>query len=158
MRRSGDKKKGKSAIHLVSAWLINEGLSLGQVKVDDKSNEITAIPELLDKLDIKRAIVSIDAMGTQKDITQKITDKGGDYVLSLKANHPILYNETQEFFEKCVANNFDGVNYKHAKSEEKSHGRLEKRDYYLVSNIDFISQRDEWYCLNSVGMVRSEKF
>ena len=87
VRRSGDKKNNKSAIHLVSAWLINTGLSLGQVKVDDKSNEITAIPELLDKLDIKNAIVStIDAMGTQKDIAKKIKEKGGDYVLSLKGS------------------------------------------------------------------------
>lgn len=156
VRRSGDKKNKKSAIHLVSAWLINKGLSLGQVKVDDKSNEITAIPELLDKLDIKRAIISIDAMGTQKDIAQKITEKGGDYVLSLKGNHPNLYNEVKDFFEKCMVKNFDCINHKHTQSEEKSHGRLEIRNYYFVSDINFISQRNEWHGLKSVGMVRSE--
>jgi hypothetical protein len=98
VRRSGDKKNGKSAIHIVSAWLSNAGLSIGQVKVDDKSNEITAIPELLDKLDISHSIISIDAMGAQKKITEKIIAKNADYVIALKENHPILHGKFQIIF------------------------------------------------------------
>jgi predicted transposase YbfD/YdcC len=156
IRRSGDKKNDKSAIHIVSAWLSESGLSIGQVKVDDKSNEITAIPELLDRLEIQHSIVSIDAMGAQKKITEKITEKKADYVIALKENHPILYNEVHSFFKSSYDNKFIDTKFQYRITKEKSHGRIEKREYWLVSNIDWISQRDEWSNLNSIGMVRSE--
>ena len=156
VRRSGDKKNGKSAIHIVSAWLSKEGLSIGQVKVDDKSNEITAIPELLDKLDVSRAIITTDAMGAQKKITEKIVEKNSDYVIALKENHPKLYGEVSNYFQSAYNNCFEGIKTQYRKSEEKNHGRLEKREYWLVSNTDWITQKNEWCELNSVGMVRSE--
>jgi predicted transposase YbfD/YdcC len=156
VRRSGDKKNGKSAIHIVSAWLSNAGLSIGQVKVDDKSNEITAIPELLDKLDISHSIISIDAMGAQKKITEKIIAKNADYVIALKENHPILHGEVSNYFQSAYANNFESTKAQYRITEEKNHGRLEKREYWLVSNTDWITQKNEWSELNSVGMVRSE--
>ena len=111
VRGSRDKKNDKSAIHIVSAWLTKTGLSLGQVKVDDKSNEITAIPELLDKLDIEHSIISIDAMGAQKKIASQIIDKKADYVIALKENHPTMHQEVEGFFAGCIAKNFDGINY-----------------------------------------------
>jgi predicted transposase YbfD/YdcC len=156
VRRSHNKKSDIPAIHIVSAWLCKTGISLGQIKVDDKSNEIIAIPELLDKLDIKHSIISIDAMGTQKKIAEKIIDKKGDYVLSLKENHPILYNEVESFFQTNLKTNFEGQKYKYTVTQDKGHGRIEKREYWFVSNTDFLSQKDEWKELNSIGMVRSE--
>lgn len=156
VRRSGDKKNGNSAIHIVSAWLSNAGLSIGQVKVDDKSNEITAIPELLDKLDVSNSIISIDAMGAQKKITEKIVEKNSDYVISLKENHPKLHGEVSNYFQSAYNNNFEDIKVQYRKSEEKNHGRIEKREYWLVSNTDWITQKEEWSELNSVGMVRSE--
>ena len=156
VRRSHDKKNDISAIHIVSAWLSKTGISLGQVKVDDKSNEITAIPDLLDKLDIKHSIISIDAMGTQKKIAEKIIDNGGDYVLSLKENHPILYNEVESFFQTKLKTNFKGQPHKYVTTQDKGHGRLEIRDYWMVSNIDFLTQKDEWKGISSIGMVRSQ--
>lgn len=156
VRRSGDKSNGKSAIHIVSAWLSNAGLSIGQVKVDDKSNEITAIPDLLDKLDISHSIISIDAMGAQKKITEKIVEKNADYVIALKENHPILYGEVSNYFQSAYTDNFEDTKVQYRITEEKNHGRLEKREYWLLSNTDWITQKNEWSELKSVGMVRSE--
>ncbi len=156
VRRSGDKANGKSAIHIVSAWLSNAGLSIGQVKVDDKSNEITAIPDLLDKLDVGHSVISIDAMGAQKKITEKIVEKNADYVISLKENHPILHSEVSAFFQSAYASGFADTKAQYRITNEKNHGRLEKREYWLVSDTDWITQRSEWSKLNSVGMVRSE--
>lgn len=156
VRRSGDNRNGKSAIHIVSAWLSNAGLSIGQVKVNDKSNEITAIPELLDKLDVSNSIISIDAMGAQKKITEKIVEKNSDYVIALKENHPKLHGEVSNYFQSAYSKNFEDIKMQYRKSEAKNHGRLEKREYWLVSNTDWITQKKEWSELNSIGMVRSE--
>jgi hypothetical protein len=98
IRGSYDRNQGKSALHIISAWSTEQRLVLGQMKVEDKSNEITAIPALLELLDITGSIITIDAMGTQTEIAKKIIEKKGDYVLALKANHPTLYNQVQEWF------------------------------------------------------------
>lgn len=95
---TGDEFTGKKALHIVSAWFSETGMVLGQIKTEEKSNEITAIPELLDILDVTGCIVTIDAMGTQTDIAEKIIEKKADYVLNLKANHPLLHEEVNEVF------------------------------------------------------------
>jgi predicted transposase YbfD/YdcC len=141
---------------MVSAWLSKSGISSGQVRINDKSNEITAIPELLDMLDIKHSIVSIDAMGTQKEVAKKIIEKEGDYVLALKENHPNLYEEVTNFFKENLKNDFKGQSHKYRKTEEKGHGRYEIREYWLVSDIDFLKQKSEWMGLNSIGMTINE--
>ncbi len=156
VRRTMDKKHNKSAIHIVSAWLCTSGLSIGQVKVDEKSNEITAIPELLDKLEIKHSIVSIDAMGTQKKIATKIVEKEADYVLALKENHPTMEKEVSEYFQSGLKENFKNTKVQYRKQEEKGHGRIEKREYWLSSDISWLSQGKDWTKLRSIGMVRSE--
>ena len=110
-RHSYDKGKGKGAIHMVSAWASQNRLVLGQRKVDDKSNEITAIPELLKVLDIHGCIVTIDAMGTQKAIAQQIIEQGGDYVLALKGNQGNLFEDVEQIFEQALSQNFKGIEY-----------------------------------------------
>lgn len=99
VRRSLDKKNNKFPIHIVSAWSSKNGMSLGQVKVDEKSNEITAIPDILSQINVKNSVVSIDAMGCQKKIIEKIIEQKGDYAIALKANHPTMYNEVVNYFE-----------------------------------------------------------
>ena len=104
IRGSYDRNQGKSALHLISAWASEQRLVLAQMKVEDKSNEITAIPALLELLDITGSIITIDAMGTQTEIAKQIIDKKADYVLALKANHPTLYTQVEQWFEKlCKA-------------------------------------------------------
>ena len=100
-----------SALHFVSAWASEHRLKLGQVKVDDKSNEITAIPALLELLDISGCIITIDAMGTQHEIASRIQALGADYVLALKANHPTLFTQVEQWFETAQAQNFEGIEY-----------------------------------------------
>jgi len=157
VRRSYDKKSNKSAIHMVSAWANTNNLVLGQIKVDDKSNEITAIPELLKLLVIKGCIVTIDAMGCQKKIAKAIVDKGADYILALKGNQGTLHQETVDFFEKEQSNNSDSIPHESFRTEEKNHGRKEVREYRLVTDIDFLSGKNQWTGLNSIGMVTSTR-
>lgn len=157
VRRSLDKKNNKFPIHIVSAWSSKDRISLGQVKVDEKSNEITAIPELLSLINVKKSIVSIDAMGCQKKIVEKIVEQKGDYAIALKANHPTINNEVIKYFDKEILSEFEGANVGYTMKKEKGHGRIEKREYWLLNDIDFISQKEEWKGLKSVGMVRSER-
>lgn len=157
VRHSFDATNNKSAIHMVSAWSNDLGLVLGQLKVDDKSNEITAIPELLDKIDVSKAIVTIDAMGTQKDIAKKIVKKGGDYVLALKGNHKTFSADVEYFFEEESKNNFKDIDYSFFKTTNKDHGRIETRKYYLIKDLNWLPQKDEWKELNSIIMVESER-
>jgi len=127
LKGSYDRNHKQSALHLVSAWASEHRLLLGQVKVENKSNEITAIPALLELLDISGCIITIDAMGTQTAIAQKIIDKGGDYVLSLKANHPTLYAQVQEWFETAQSTHFAGIEYSYDQRVEAGHHRQENR-------------------------------
>jgi predicted transposase YbfD/YdcC len=130
LRASGTD--GLKALHLVSAWATANCLSLGQVAVDEKSNEIPAIPKLLELLDIHGALVTIDAMGCQKEIATKVIDKGGDYVLTAKDNQPTLCNDIRERFVTAAEKDFVGVNHDSYTTQESGHGRKETRHYQSV--------------------------
>lgn len=158
LRRSHDKSSNKSAIHMVSAWASKNMVTLGQVKTDEKSNEITAIPELLNLLEIKGCIVTIDAMGCQKKIVNKIvTDKKADYVIALKGNQGNLHDDVKLFFEGALKDNFDGIDFDFHKTVDGDHGRIETREYYIVSDIDWLDSKKTWNNLNTIGMVISER-
>lgn len=159
LRKSFDKSQEQSAIHMVSAFATSTKLVLGQEKVNAKSNEITAIPKLLDLLSIKGAIVSVDAMGTQKNIAKKIREKKADYVLSLKGNHSTLHSDIElylsteiEKYKKKKENNI--VDF--YEDNDKGHGRIEKRTCYVTSKLDWLNQRSQWCDLNSIAMIESQ--
>ena len=141
LRRSFDRATGKSAIHMVSAWASANRLVLGQQKVDEKSNEITAIPALLHLLELKGCIVTIDAMGCQKAIAQTIVEQEADYVLTLKANHGLLYEEVQQFFAWARQRQFVDVAHEYYHTLDGKHGRVEERRYWLVSDLS-VAERE----------------
>ena len=138
LRRSFDTSKGLAAIHMVSAWACDQKLVLGQRKVDDKSNEITAIPELLELLSIKGAIVTIDAMGCQRKICQKIDDKEADYVIGLKGNQGKLRKDVERFFDEHQKRNIGGDFVTHFETVDADHGRIETRRYTVCSKNDWL--------------------
>ena len=127
LRRSYDKKSNKAAIHMVSAWASKSRLVLGQVKTEEKSNEITAIPELLDLLEIEGCIVTIDAMGCQKKITQKIVDRGGDYAIAVKGNQPGLFQAIDNLFGNATIEELESSRFDFYRSDNTDHGRHEVR-------------------------------
>jgi predicted transposase YbfD/YdcC len=133
---SFDRVNDKSAIHMVSAFAAKTKLVLAQQKVDDKSNEITAIPKLLDLVDISGNIVTIDAMGTQKEIAKEIIDNGGDYILALKGNHSILHEDVVDFFNDNMGNPQESFNI--AKDVDCGHGRIEQRNCFVTDKIDWL--------------------
>ncbi len=155
IRGSYDRNQGQSALHLISAWASENSLVLAQVKVEDKSNEITAIPALLELLDITGAIITIDAMGTQIEIAKQIIDKKADYVLALKANHPTLYSQVKEWFETSLADNFLGIDVSYDKRIEKGHHRTEIREVWTVrvAAIPQLYQPKLWAGLQSLVMI-----
>ena len=157
VRHSYDKGKGKGAIHMVSAWASENRLALGQVKVADKSNEITAIPQLLNILDIQGCIVTIDAMGAQKEIANQITEQGADYVLSLKGNQGNLHQDVQQLFDWASKTDFKDIEHELYQTIDKGHGRLEKRRYYLLGNVEYLVDAHQWKGLKRVGMIESER-
>lgn len=144
----GSGNNQHSAYHVVSAWVTENQITLGQLTTEEKSNEITAIPALLDTLDIAGSTVTIDAMGCQRNIASKICDKGADYVLALKANHEILYKDVSLYFETEDI----GAG---CSTAEKDHGRIEKREYFLETSIDWLFQRPDWANLKAIGMVKT---
>lgn len=150
----GNKQGENKPLHVVSAWCKEDGFCLGQEAVDEKSNEITAIPELLNRLNIQRQIITIDAMGTQTEIAKTIRNRKADYVLALKGNQPNLYHDVQGYFEdkefqKKVQ---DAGGYK--KTVEKAHGQQEIREYYQTDDIKWLKQRNDWSGLKTIGMER----
>jgi predicted transposase YbfD/YdcC len=149
------RKKGGSPLHLVNAWANKNQLVLGQEATANKSNEITAIPNLLDVLDLNGCIVTIDAMGTQKNIAEKIAEKN-DYVLALKGNHGNIHKEVFTYFEETLVDETLYFDQNRLKTLEKSHGRIEKRAYYLSTDIDWLDGRTEWTGLKAIGAVWSE--
>jgi len=158
LKRSHDKLLGKGAIHMVSAWSSANGVVLGQVKTDDHSNEITAIPELLALLELSGCIVSIDAMGCQKAIAATIVDKGADYVLAVKKNQKHLCEDVEDLF--FGAFELGGVEYDTYETVEKGHGRIEIRQCWVISDpqdLSYISVLSEWESLNCVALVRGER-
>ena len=154
-RGSYDRESKLKALHTVSAWSSEHRLVLGQTKVNAKSNEVTAIPELLDILDISGCIITIDAMGTQKLIAEKIIAADADYILSLKENHPTLHQQVKNWFETAQSIGFEGINVSISQRIEKGHHRLEKRRVYTVpmSQIPQLYQLDLWAGLKTIVMV-----
>ena len=155
----GTAKRGQphSFVHIVSAWAATNHLTLGQLKVDGKSNEITAIPKLLDVLDVSGTTVTIDAMGCQTEIAEKIVDRGAEYVLALKGNQGALADEVENYFIQADAVDFEGVPCDAVGSKTSGHGRVEKREIYVTEDIDWLPQKDEWKNLKSIVMVRSKR-
>jgi predicted transposase YbfD/YdcC len=155
LRGSGSARLGP--LHVVSAWATAQHLSLGQVAVDAKSNEITAIPALLELLDLNGALVTIDAMGCQKDIAQKIVDQGGHYALVVKDNQPHLCEDIQQRFAQAIDTDFAGLDWDTYETRERGHGRDEFRCYTVLHSTEGIRQADAWAGLTTIGMCYSER-
>jgi predicted transposase YbfD/YdcC len=156
LRRSYDKKSNKAAVHMVSAWASAGRLVLGQMKTEEKSNEITAIPELLDFLDIKGCIVTIDAMGCQKKIVKKIIDRGGDYAIAVKGNQAGLFQAVDDIFGSAGMEEPDSSEFDFYRSDNTDHGRHEVRWCLMTDNLDKIPMRSKWKGLRTVGVVVSD--
>jgi predicted transposase YbfD/YdcC len=157
---SSDKALGKGAIHMVSAWASQNRLVLGQVKVDDKSNEITAIPELLNILDLQGCTVTIDAMGCQTEIAQAIIDAQADYVLSVKKNQGRLYEDIADLFAGAAEVAYRDVPHAYTRTVEKDHGRLEIRECWTIADTEFLAYLrtvDAWANLTTVALVKRER-
>jgi predicted transposase YbfD/YdcC len=154
LRGSYDRRDGKAAIHMVSAWATENKLSLGQVVVDEKSNEITAIPELLRLLDVSGALVTIDAMGCQKEIADSIRQGEGDYVLAVKRNQPTLYERVEEAIGAGLEQ--DTSDLDEHQTVEVGHGRREARTYVVFPAPETVDPEGEWRDLGAVGMAITE--
>lgn len=152
-RRSYDTNRSLGAIHMISAWATANQLSLGQVATDAKSNEITAIPTLLDLLEIKGGIVTIDAMGCQTAIAEKIIDQGADYVLAVKGNQGTLHEAIDDYFTTARSLDFAAVPFEFTEETDKAHGRLEQRRYWLTSDLSTLPNPQRWKQLSAIGMV-----
>ena len=157
LRRSFDTAAEKSAIHMVSAWAARNHVVLGQVKTDEKSNEITAIPKLLEMLYLEGCLVTMDAMGCQREVVKQIIEKGADYVISLKGNHPTLHAQVEDFFREARLERFETVAHTFFETSDEGHGRTEVRRYWLTHQLDNFRQRGEWAGLTSLGMVEAER-
>jgi len=157
LRRSYDKQDSRASIHMVSAWACRNSLVLGQVKTGEKSNEITAIPQLLEVLELTGCIVTIDAMGCQKKIADKIREKGADYLLALKENHPGLLEAVETYFHTAGELRYRDYEIDFAETEDRNHGRTEYRRCWVESDISWLEQRSEWKDLQSVIMIESER-
>jgi len=160
MRGSKDLPAGKAGIYMVSAWATANQLVLGQRKVDDKSNEITAIPQLLKVLELAGCIVVVDAIGTQTKIAKTIIDQGADYILAVKENQGHLYEDIHDLFEDDWKYNFKGAPYRYAKTVNKDHGRIEIRQCWSISDPEYLANirdLDHWKGVKSLVMILSER-
>ena len=156
LKHSYDNKFSSNAINMVSAWAATNRLVLGQKKVDKKSNEITAIPELIKVLDIAGCIVTIDAIGCQKKIVSLIYEKKGDYVIALKKNQTNLHKNVEELFKEAISKQFEGFDASTYSTHESGHGRDEIRHYLMLSDISSqVIESNKWDNLKSIGMVES---
>jgi predicted transposase YbfD/YdcC len=153
LRRSHDDGHGLGPLHVVSAWANEYGLSLGQIATEEKSNEITAIPELIDQIDVKGAIVTIDAMGCQKDIAKKIVDAKGDYVLAVKDNQPKLHQAIQDVFSDERQDDLMAMPHRQCETTEASHGRKEGRYYVLAKVPRDFAVKKPWPGIKAIGMA-----
>jgi len=160
LRRSHDAANGKKALHMVSAWAAENRLVLAQVAVDEKSNEITAIPELLKLLALEGCIVTIDAIGTQRAIAAQIIEQNGDYALALKENQGNLYENVKDTFALARKDHFRDIEHQFYESIEKDHGRLEIRKHWMIDDLEqltYLDQEGRWKGLQAIGMVVSER-
>jgi predicted transposase YbfD/YdcC len=156
-RHSGSPTRGLGALQIVSAWAVEQDLTLGQVVVAEGCNEISTIPALLELLALKGALVSIDAIGCQKNIVAQIVEAGGDYVVTVKDNQPHLREDIEDCFTAAMEADFEGVQYDEYEREETGHGRQEKRSYIVIYNPEGIRDKEEWQKLNVIGMCYSER-
>jgi len=150
LRRSFNRASGKAAIHMISAWSSANGLVFGPLATEAKSNEITAIPKLLELLDVRGAVVSIDAMGCQKEIARKIVEKGGDYLFSLKGNQSTMHEEVAWWLDQAIAGQVREAPLDYDQQVHKSHGRLETRQVWCTERVDWFADRDQWVGLSSL--------
>ena len=155
LRRSFEHGWDKSGLHLVTAWCVEENLVLAQQAVDQKSNEITAVPQLLKMLDLKGAVVTGDAMNTQKAIAQQIVQGGGDYLLAVKGNHPALEGSLTKHLDEMILEKFKGVEHVYYEATEGGHGRIDTRKVWAIGQIEWLAGRPDWKGLLSVAVVES---
>jgi len=157
LRGAKEAGNSRSLIHMVSVWSATQNLVLGQKKVHEKSNEITAISPLLEMLAIRGCLVSIDAMGCQREIAKTIIEQGADYVLALKGNQGNLHNDVRQLFTSARAQKFHNIDHQFHSTVEKGHGRIEKRSHWTMGNTQFLIDSEKWTGLKSIGMVESER-
>jgi predicted transposase YbfD/YdcC len=153
LRRSHDRGRGLGPLHLVSAWATERGITLGQLATEEKSNEITAIPELLEQINVRGAIVTIDAAGCQKNIANDIVEGGGDYLLALKGNQGTLHQAAEEFIADHSGDDFARVNVSRYEEDETAHGRKEHRSYYQMNVPEHLAGRAAWRNLKTIGIA-----
>lgn len=157
LRRSHDRNAGKKPIHMVSAWASENHMVLGQMKTDSKSNEISAIPQLLKLLDLQGCIVTIDAMGCQKDIAEQIVNQGADYVLALKGNQGRLHEDLKLFFQEALESGFRDTEHGYEESVDGDHGRIEIRRYWTTADLDWLPGLKLWKGIKTAVMVQRER-
>ena len=157
LRRSFDRAKGRGPLHLVSAWAATNRLVLGQLATAEKSNEITAVPELLRTLELAGCIVTVDALNCQKTIAKEISEADADYVMALNGNHGTAHAEVQSFLEDARHRGFAGVAHDFVETLDKNHGRLEIRRCWISDQIHWFADRGQWEKLRTVAMVEAER-
>lgn len=157
LRGAKEAGNSRSLIHMVSVWSASQHLVLGQTKVSEKSNEITAIPPLLEMLAIRGCLVSIDAMGCQTEIAKAIVEQGADYVLALKGNQGDLHADVAQLFTSAGKQDFRNIEHQFHSTVEKGHGRIETRRYWTMGNTDYLIGAQKWSGLKSIGMVESQR-
>jgi predicted transposase YbfD/YdcC len=151
----GSRTRGRGPVHLVNVWAAQNRLVLGQLKVADHSNEITALPPLLRALELAGCVVTVDAIGCQKQVAREIHEADAEYVLALKANQGTLHVEVKAFLDDARARGFAGVAHQFTETVEKDHGRIETRRYWITERIGWLADRAQWEALRSVGMVEA---
>lgn len=157
VRRSHDRKHQRSPLHLVRAWASAQGIALGLVKTEAKSNEITAIPDLLTLLELKGALVTIDALGCQTAIAEQIVRQGGDYLLAVKDNQPGLHAALRDFFQTAQADRFAKVSHTYAEDVDSGHGRIEIRRCWASDCLATLNQPERWFGLKSIVRIERER-
>jgi predicted transposase YbfD/YdcC len=157
LRRSFERAEGLGAIQMVSAWAKRNGVSLGQVKTDEKSNEISAIPALLALLELRGCIVTLDAMGCQREIAEKIREQGADYVLAVKKNQKELHQAIEDYFETAQQAGYRAVPLERLEEVDSGHGRVEVRRYQLVPDLSTLPKPEQWKDLQGIARVEGER-
>lgn len=157
LRRSFDRADDRAAIHMVSAWCEANRLVLGQFATEAKSNEITAVPKLLELLDLRGATVTLDAMNCQREIAERIVDGGGDYVMQLKGNQGKLHAQVKVTLDEAIGLDFEGMAHDRTRTVDGEHGRVETRRLWCTSEIDWVPDAERWKGLRSVAVVESER-
>ena len=157
LRRSFEHAWKKLGLHVVTAWCVEDRVVLGQEAVDAKSNEITAVPQLLATMDLKGAVVTVDALNTQKQIAQQIVDAGGDYVMAVKENHPTLHACIERNVRAMMLQKFAGVDHSADDCTEGGHGRIDRRRVWSIGEVDWIEQHEQWAGLRSLVVVEATR-